>query len=157
MLSNIRISDTAQLSVHVTTVRFSFWKELWTFLRAPAQTPLLCIEVPEVHVHVKSLAIHRDSTTAQPSAAPTDSYDEASDALAQLAALLDLTTSFTSTHNALWTPVRAWLHRLSVVCYFVHLVAIRVTAISVIMEDDQSKASPLVTITVRLLCALDAN
>ncbi|TYZ62482.1 hypothetical protein PybrP1_001984 [[Pythium] brassicae (nom. inval.)] len=140
LLSNIRAGDAATVSLAVATVRFSFWSSTWSFLRAPTQNPLLCVEALHVHVRVavNATALH------EARAATTERSRE--DPLTRLAALLDLDVSFTDIRHRVWGPARAWIHRFGFVCYFAHLVTLSVSSIAVDVVDESAGDDALVSI-----------
>lgn len=141
LLSNIRIGDGAKLTITVREIRFSFWRWVWTFLRAPTQAHLLCIEVLDVHMLVML-------DKAQSTKLPAKKRNQDS-AVADVVALLDLNVSLKDIQQAIWTPIRVWIHRLNFLCYFVHLVTLSVTSISVDVIDGEAAQGTIVSVKVR--------
>lgn len=142
LLSNIRVDNAAKITITVSEIRFSFWKCVWAFLRAPTQTHLLCIEVSDVHVLV---TLEKNQSTKLPAKESSQG-----NAFAQLAELLDLDVSLKNLEHTIWSPIRAWIHRLTFLCYFVHLVVVSVTFITVDVVDGEAAAqSAIISVKVR--------
>lgn len=131
-----------KVTITVREIRFSFWKCVWAFLRAPTQTHLLCVEVSGVHVLVM---LEKPQSTKLPARERTQG-----DSFTRLAAALDLDLSLKNLRHAMWSPIRAWIHRLNFLCYFVHLVTVSVTFISVdVVDGEAASQSAVLSIKVR--------
>lgn len=138
LLSNIRVDDCRKITITVHAIKFSFWQCLWKFVRAPTQEHLLCVDIPGVHV---LMVVDEAARVRKEDSATTDDLHDL--------ALLDLTMSLKSIQHTIWTPIRAWSQRFHFVCYFVHLVAVNITSISMdVVRSEQGEHEALVSITV---------
>lgn len=142
LLSNIRAGDAAIVSLAIPTVHFAFWSCVWHFLHAPTQNPLLCVGVPHVYVRV---TIH---------ARPSQEARATADLWQRLASLLALEPNvhFTDIRHHAWSSTRAWMHRWSFACYFVHLVTLRMGSFTVDVVDERADDDDNAVLSIKV-CA----